>query len=66
MQVRPRHPPGPSHAANYRSRVDRVSGGDVNPDSFTHGTSDQRAKWFNAGREAGDAGACDTFSADEV
>jgi predicted metalloprotease len=33
------------------------------PDSFTHGTSAQRARWFKAGLAAGDVGACDTFQA---
>jgi uncharacterized protein len=39
--------------------------GRVDPDSFTHGTSEQRARWFNAGRERGEPGDCDTFSVDE-
>jgi len=33
------------------------------PDSFTHGTSDQRVRRFKRGLEGGDMGACDTFSA---
>jgi predicted metalloprotease len=36
--------------------------GEVVPDSFTHGTSDQRVKWFRRGYDAGATGACDTFS----
>ena len=39
-------------------------GGGVDPDSFTHGTSEQRARWFAAGDDSGEPGACDTFSAD--
>lgn len=33
------------------------------PDSFTHGTSEQRQRWFAIGFERGSIGACDTFSA---
>jgi predicted metalloprotease len=47
-------------------RLQRRGGGDVDPDSFTHGTSEQRAHWFGAGDEAGEPGACDTFSADDL
>ena len=32
------------------------------PDSFTHGTSAQRSRWFKAGFTAGDIKSCDTFS----
>jgi predicted metalloprotease len=46
--------------------LQRRAGGDVRPDSFTHGTSAQRLKWFETGRSAGEPAACDTFSADEV
>ncbi len=40
----------------------RASGGQVVPDSFTHGTSAQRQRWFNAGFQSGSLKACDTFS----
>ena len=43
-------------------RLQREAGRQVVPDSFTHGTSAQRVKWFNAGFESGDIAACDTFS----
>jgi len=37
--------------------------GTVVPDSFTHGTSAQRVKWFKTGFQSGDINACDTFHA---
>jgi predicted metalloprotease len=36
--------------------------GQVVPDSFTHGTSDQRVRWFSKGLKDGDVAGCDTFS----
>jgi predicted metalloprotease len=47
-------------------RLQRRAGGGVNPDSFTHGSSEQRRRWFETGREAGRPAACDTFSPDQV
>jgi predicted metalloprotease len=47
-------------------RLQRRARGEVDPDSFTHGTSAQRAKWFRAGQEAGEPAACDTFAPDDV
>ncbi|MEX2200786.1 MAG: neutral zinc metallopeptidase [Dongiaceae bacterium] len=44
-------------------RLQRESQGRVVPDSFTHGTSQQRMEWFLAGFEDGELAACDTFSA---
>ena len=41
----------------------RSSGGAVVPESFTHGTSAQRQKWFDKGLKNGSVKACDTFSA---
>jgi predicted metalloprotease len=34
----------------------------VNPDAFTHGTSQQRVRWFKVGFEKGEIAACDTFA----
>jgi len=42
--------------------LQRETQGEVVPDSFTHGTSAQRTRWFRAGVTAGDPAACDTFS----
>lgn len=44
-------------------RLQRRSGGQVVPDSFTHGTSEQRVRWFRKGFESGDIEACNTFAA---
>jgi predicted metalloprotease len=43
--------------------LQKQSQGYVVPDSFTHGSSAQRMKWFNAGYVSGDTGSCDTFNA---
>lgn len=40
---------------------DRLTRGQVSPDSFTHGTSAQRVSWFKTGLESGDVNACNTF-----
>lgn len=50
-------------AAIGDDRLQQQSRGYVTPDSFTHGSSEQRVKWFRTGLETGDVGACDTFSA---
>lgn len=43
--------------------IQRREQGYVVPESFNHGTSEQRAEWFQRGFQSGDPGACDTFSA---
>ena len=43
--------------------LQRASGGAVVPESFTHGTSAQRQRWFKTGLASGSVKACDTFSA---
>lgn len=43
-------------------RLQKQSSGRVAPDSFTHGTSEQRYTWFKRGFDSGDPGVCDTLS----
>ncbi len=43
-------------------RLQQQARGDVNPDTFTHGTAAQRAAWFKRGLETGSLKACDTFA----
>lgn len=43
-------------------RLQRQSQGYVTPDSFTHGSSAQRVKWFKLGLQQGEVKGCDTFS----
>lgn len=43
-------------------RMLRMAGRSVNPDAFTHGSSVQRAEWFQKGLETGSVNSCDTFS----
>ena len=47
-------------------RLQRKSRGYVTPDSFTHGSSSQRVRWFRRGIEKGDINQCNTFSADRL
>ncbi len=42
---------------------DRLTQGRAPPESFTHGTSEQRVRWFKRGLETGSMEACDTFGA---
>jgi predicted metalloprotease len=48
-------------AAVGDDRLQRSAGQRVNPDAFTHGSSQQRAQWFRVGLQKGDIQACDTF-----
>ena len=47
-------------------RLQKQARGYVVPDSFTHGTSAQRERWFNHGYTTGDMSQCDTFAAQRL
>ena len=44
-------------------RLQQQAGARVNPESFTHGTSQQRMRWLQRGLNSGDMNSCDTFAA---
>jgi hypothetical protein len=46
--------------------LQRQATGTVRPESFTHGTAEQRARWFKRGVDAGNPSACDTFEVDRL
>jgi predicted metalloprotease len=50
-------------AAVGDDHIQQQAQGGVDPDSFTHGTSEQRVRWFTRGYESGDPNQCDTFNA---
>ena len=45
-------------------RIQEQTQGRIDPETFTHGTSEQRVTWFRTGFDSGDPNACDTFDAD--
>lgn len=53
-------------AAVGDDRLQKMSTGHVSPDSFTHGTSQERQKWFTAGFNAGNISACNTFGTNDL
>jgi len=47
-------------------RIQKQTQGYVVPDAFTHGSSEQRVRWFKRGYQSGKLDACDTFNADDI
>ncbi len=47
-------------------KIQEQTQGYVVPDSFTHGSSEMRARWFKRGLESGSMSSCDTFGADRL
>jgi predicted metalloprotease len=45
-------------------RIQEQTQGQVNPETWTHGSAEQRQEWFSNGLEAGSIDGCDTFDAD--
>ena len=50
-------------AAVCDDQIQKRSRGYINPESFTHGSAEQRMRWFRRGFETGDIRQCDTFNA---
>ncbi|MFC0359588.1 MULTISPECIES: neutral zinc metallopeptidase [Kytococcus] len=53
-------------AAVGDDNIQQRSGRGVNPEGFTHGTSEQRQRWFMAGYDGGTANSCNTFKAENL
>ena len=58
---------GEGVVVDYHAHVDmKTAQGYVVPDAFTHGSAEQRARWFMTGFKTGSLENCDTFSAREL
>lgn len=53
-------------AAIGDDRLQKRAGGYIAPESFTHGSSEQRVRWFKRGYETGSVQACDTFNTNQL
>jgi predicted metalloprotease len=53
-------------AAVGDDRLQKMSTGRISPDSFTHGTSQERQKWFMAGFNSGNISSCNTFGTNDL